>query len=89
MAIGWSGTGPNEGVFAPVLPHPYPIPASPRMTGKFYYPIPAPCGPRSPTLPRKTLFLVNLPTTVAIVFNKTCFVNKNILEIKNKFIPSN
>ena len=42
-----------------------------------------------PAPSRKTLLLVNLPTTITIVFNKTCFVNKNILEITNKFIPSN
>ena len=44
---------------------------------------------RNPTPPRKTQLLVNLPTIIAFVFNKTYFVNKNILEIKNKFILSN
>ena len=38
---------------------------------------------------RKTLLLINLSTTITIVFNKIYFVNKNILEITNKFIPSN
>ena len=38
---------------------------------------------------RKTLLLVNLPTTITIIFNKTCFFNKNKIEITNKFIPSN
>ena len=33
------------------------------------------------TLPCKTLLLVNLLTTITIVFNKTYFVSKNILEI--------
>ena len=37
---------------------------------------------------RKTLFLVNLPTTITIIFNKTCFFNKNKIEIINKFTPS-
>ena len=44
---------------------------------------------QSPAPPRKTLFLVNLPTTITIVFNKTSFMNKNIFEITNKFISSN
>ena len=30
-----------------------------------------------------------MPTTITILFNKTYFVNKNILEITNKFIPLN
>ena len=42
-----------------------------------------------PTPSYKTLFLVNLPTTITIVFNKTYFITKNIFEITNKFIPSN
>ena len=46
-------------------------------------------APQSPAPPRKTLLLINLPTTITIVFNKTYFVNKNILKITNKFIPSN
>ena len=46
-------------------------------------------APRSPALPRKTLLLVYLPTTITIVFNKIFFINKNIFEITNKFIPSN
>ena len=37
----------------------------------------------------KTLLLINLSTTITIVFNKIYFVNKNILKITNKFIPSN
>ena len=45
--------------------------------------------PQSPTPPCKTLLHVNLPTTITIVFNKTYNVNKNILEIMNKFLPSN
>ena len=51
--------------------------------------LPHPLGSRKPpTLFRKTLFLVNLTTAITIVFNKTCIVNKNILEITNKFISS-
>ena len=51
--------------------------------------LPHPLGSRKPPiLFRKTLFLVNLTTTITIVFNKTCIVNKNILEITNKFISS-
>ena len=45
--------------------------------------------PRSPDPSRKAPLLVNLPTTITIVFNKTYFINKNILEITNKFIPLN
>ena len=37
--------------------------------------------------PCKTL--AHLPITITIVFNKTCFVNKYILEITNNFISSN
>ena len=55
----------------------------------FLAPSPPLGAPRSPTPPRKALLLVNLPTTITIVFNKTYFINKNILEITNKFIPSN
>ena len=45
--------------------------------------------PQSPAPLCKTLLHVNLPTTITIVFNKTYNVNKNILEIMNKFLPSN
>ena len=44
---------------------------------------------RRDALFRKTLLLVDLLTTITIFFNKTCFINKNILEITNKFIPLN
>ena len=44
---------------------------------------------RSLVTTRKTLLLVNLLKTIIIVINKICFANKNILEITNKFIPSN
>ena len=55
----------------------------------FLTPSPPPEAFRNPTSSRKILLIVNLPTIIVIIFNKTCFVNKNILEIKNKFIPSN
>ena len=42
---------------------------------------------QSLVLLRKTLFLVNLSTIITIIFNKTCFFNKNKIEIINKFIP--
>ena len=61
----------------------------PHMTGKFLTPS-LPLGtPRRLALLRKTLLFVNLPTIITTFFNKTCFINKNILEITNKFIPSN
>ena len=44
---------------------------------------------RIPAPPRKTLLFVNLSTIITTFFNKTCFINKNILEITNKFIASN
>ena len=81
----------KDGVFAPaphdfVLPNPHPASHDRK---NFLTPSPPNGAPRSPALPCKTLLLVNLPTTITIVFNKTCFINKNILEITNKFIPSN
>ena len=59
--------------------------SSSRMTWKIFLPHPRPLGP----VPSCKTLLVNLPSTIAIVFNKTYFVNKSILEIKNKFIKSN
>ena len=91
MAIGW-GRSKRWGV------HPYlawfcftsfpPCP-TPHDGKNFLAPSSLLGVPRNPVSPRKTLLFVNLPTIIAIVFNKTCFINKNILEIKNKFIPSN
>ena len=46
-------------------------------------------APHSPAFPRKTQIFVNLSTIITIFFSKTYFVNKNILEITNKFILSN
>ena len=67
--------GPKDGIFT-------------LASHGFFLSHPHPLGPRE-TPPRKTLLLVNLPTIITIVFNKTYFVSKNILEIKNKFILSN
>ena len=58
--------------------------------GKFFFAPSLPLGaPQSLASPRKTQLLVNFPTTIIIIFNKTCFLNKNKIEITNKFIPSN
>ena len=43
-------------------------------------------APQSPAPLCKILFLVNLSHNY-YNFNKTCFINKNILEITTKFIP--
>ena len=50
---------------------------------------PSPEAFRNPASSCKILLIVNLPIIIVIIFNKTCFINKNILEIKNEFIPSN
>ena len=87
----WGGASPKDGVFAPtphgfVLPHPCPAPHD----GENFLAPSSPFGaPHSPAFPRKTQLFVNLSTIITIFFSKTCFVNKNILEITNKFIPSN
>ena len=87
----WGGVGRKDGVFFSVLHgfvlrHPRPVPHDEK---NFLTPSPPLRATRIPTLFRKILLLVNLPTTITIVFNKTCFVNKNIFEITNKFISSN
>ena len=79
---GWSFTSAPYGF---VLPHPHP---APHDGENFFVPSPPLGTPQTSTLSRKTLLLINLPTTITIVFNKTCFINKNILEITNKFISS-
>ena len=91
--MGWGGSEgwslhPHFAQFclSPSPPHPTP----PCMTEKFFLPPSTPLRtPRIPAPPYKTLLLINLSTTIIIVFNKTCFINKNILDITNKFIPSN
>ena len=89
MAIGWGrskGWGLRPAPHYFVLLHPLPAPHD----GKIFLTLSLPLGAlQSPTPPCKTLLFVNLPTTIIIVFNKTYFVNKNIFEITNKFIPLN
>ena len=77
---GRGGVGPKDRVSAPTPS---------RMTGKISCPFPPLGAPRSPAPPHKTLLHVNLPITITIFFNKTCFYNKNILKITKNFIPSN
>ena len=55
----------------------------------FFTPSPPLEALRSPASSHKTLLFVNLLTTSTIFFNETYFINKNILEITTKFIPSN
>ena len=59
--------------------------------GENFLPHPRPLGSHK-TLPHpvKLYFMLIFPTTITIFSNKmTCFNNKNILEIINKFILSN
>ena len=69
-----------------VLPHPRPTPNNKK---NFLTSSPPFRAPRRPTLPRKTLRFVDLPYNQYIFFNETYFINKNIIEIITKFIPSN
>ena len=95
MHIGMAmGRGGSEGwSLCPRLTWFFLIPFPPRPAShdskNFLTPFPPLGALRSPVPPRKTQLFINLPTIIAIVFNKTCFVSKNILEIKNKFISSN
>ena len=70
-----------------------PIPILPRLAlhnGKIFLTAFLPLGaPKSPTPTLKTFLLVNLSRTITIFYSKTFFINKNILEITNKFILSN
>ena len=89
MAMGWGGFegwGLRPRPHGFVLPHPRPALHDKQ---NFLAPSPPLWALRSLAPPCKTLLLVNFPTTIAIIFNKTFFVNKNILEINNKFISSN
>ena len=70
--------------FTPSSPH-----LSPHDREIFFSPFPPLGAQRKPVIPRKTLLLIYFLTTITIVFNKKNFVNKNIHEITNKFIPSN
>ena len=88
----WQGeVGTKDGVFA-LAPHGFVLLHSClTLHDREFFLVPSPLlrAPRSLAPPHKTLLLVNLPTTITIVFNKTCFVNKNVLETTNKFILSN
>ena len=67
-----------------LCPHPY------RMTRKIFLPHPRPLRPYEvPPLPEKLYLLLICPQLLHFFFNKTYFINKNILEITNKFISSN
>ena len=74
----WGGAGPKDEIFAPAQ-------------HGFFLPHPRPLRPRkAPPYTIKLYFLLIFPTTITIFSNKiTCFNNKNILEIINKFILSN
>ena len=88
----WGGVGPKDGVFALAsheffLPHPRPAPHDRENFLPHLCPL-RPCA--APFHPVKLYFLLIFPTTITIFLNKmTCFNNKNILEIINKFILSN
>ena len=87
----WGKVRPKDGVFVPaphafVLPHPRPT----LHDGENFLTLSLPLGaPQSPAPPRKTLLFVNFPYNQYKFFNETYFINKNILEITTKFIPSN
>ena len=84
MAIGWGRTKGWSSSF--VLSHPYPT----LHIGKnFLAPSPLLGALQRPAPPRKILFFVNFPYNQYTFFNETYFINKNILEITTKFIPSN
>ena len=71
----------------------YSIPAPPHLTPHDGENLLTPSLPlealRSPAPPRKTLLFIILPYNQYNFFNETYFINKNILEITTKFIPSN
>ena len=83
--------GLKDGVFdlmlhAFVLPHPYL--ALYDRDGKFFL-VPSQLfgGPRSLTSPCKTIIFINLlHNYYNFFFSKTCFINKNIIEITTKFL---
>ena len=83
--MGWGGA--ESGIFAPIL-HGFVLLYS-RLRKNFIVPSSPLGAPRSPTLSHKILLLINFPITITIFLNKTYFINKNILEIANKFIPPN
>ena len=95
LAIGWGEAKgwvlhpylcPSPTLYSFVLPRLHPA----LHTGKNFLAPSLPLGAsRSPVSPRKILLFVDLTTTITNFFNKTSFIYKNILEITNKFIPSN
>ena len=84
--MGWDGADPVPAPHGFVLPYP-------RLAlldkDNFFTPSPPLGAPRSLAPPRRTLLFVNLPYNQYNFFNETYFINKNILEIATKFIPSN
>ena len=71
--------GPKDGIFTPA-PHGFVLSYSclASYDRKIFFAPSLPLGaPQNPAPPRKTLLFVNLFTTITIVFNKTCFVNKD------------
>ena len=87
----WGRAGPKDEVFIPaphgfILPHPCSAPHD----GENFLFLSSPLGAlRNLTPPSKTLLFVNLPYNQYNFFNETYFINKNIIEISTKFIPSN
>ena len=68
----------------------YPIPSQTRMAGKTFSSHPRPIGPHeTPPHLVKLYFLLICSTISTIFFSETYFINKNILKIITKFIPSN
>ena len=91
MAMGQGGAGLKDGVFALVpqdfvLLHPRPL----SHDTENFLPHLRPLGPcEVPSYFVKLYFLLICLTISTNFFNKTYFINKNILEITTKFIPSN
>ena len=91
MAMGRDGAGPKDRVFVPtshdfVLLYPHLVLHDWENFFISFLPLGAPRG-LAPS--RKTLLIVNLPYNKYNFFNETYFINKNILGITTKFIPSN
>ena len=86
-----NGAGLKDGVFVLVpqdfvLLHPRPVPHDTEN----FLPHLRPLGPcEVPSYFVKLYFLLICLTISTNFFNKTYFINKNIFEIKTKFIPSN
>ena len=89
MAMGQGGAKDGS-LPPPLMVLSCPIPAPPNITRKIFLPHPHPLGPcKALPYPVKLYFLLICLTTITIFFNKTYFINKNILEITTKFISSN